>query len=306
MRWIRRSWIVVASLGLGFVALAPMAVAQEDDGDSDDQIVLTGRLLVPEGESATNAVIFSGDALIDGEVTGRLVVFNGRTEITGTVDQDVIVFAGDVILRSGSRVGGDVISLEDPVIEEGATVDGSIDDLQSRWNLYDFTFLGRLAWWIAFTVSSLVLGLLLLLLAPRLDPASIRAIRERTGATIGFGILLFLLLPVVGGLLIATIVGMPLGLFLLLALALIYSIGYVVGALAIGRLAIKETSSRYVAFLVGWGALRLLALVPFLDGVLWLVATVIGFGTLWVAARATRREARPAAPAMEPSPPART
>jgi hypothetical protein len=148
-----------------------------------------------------------------------------------------------------------------------------------------------------------VLGLVLLLLAPRLDRAGARALRDHIGATIGFGLLVFFLLPVVGGLLIATFVGVPLGLFLLLALALIYSIGYVVGALAFGRLAVRETTSRYVAFLVGWGALRLFALVPFLDGVLWFAATVFGFGTLWVAARAARREERPAA---QPTAPART
>jgi len=80
-------------------------------------------------------------------------------------------------------------------------------------------------------------------------------------------------------------VGIPLGLFLFLALALVYSIGYVVGVLALGRLVLKEPASRYVAFLVGWGALRVIALVPFLGGIAWLVSAVLGLGTLWVAAR---------------------
>jgi hypothetical protein len=78
--------------------------------------------------------------VIDGTVAEWLVVFNGRTEITGTVGEDVVVFNWDVVLRSGSRVGGDVISLEDPQIEEGATIGGSVDDLATRWNLYDITF----------------------------------------------------------------------------------------------------------------------------------------------------------------------
>jgi hypothetical protein len=297
MRWLRRSYSVAAILCLGFVTLAPGAVAQDDDGpDTDDQVVLTGRLVVPEGETVENAVIFSGDAVIDGAVSGWLAVFNGRTEITGTVGEDVVVFNGAVVLRSGSRVGGDVISLEDPQIEEGATVEGSVDDLQTRWNLYDFTFAGRFASWLGFTVSTLVLGLVLLLLARRLDPATPRALRDRLGATIGFGFLVFVLLPIVAALLIATIVAVPLGLFLLFALGLVYSIGYVVGALALGRLVVKEPTSRYVAFLVGWGALRVIALVPFLGGIAWLVVTVLGLGTLWVAARAVPSEARPVAP----------
>jgi len=93
-----------------------------------------------------------------------------------------------------------------------------------------------------------------------------------------------------------TIVGIPLGLFVLLALALVYSIGYVVSTLALGRLVVKEPTSRYLAFMAGWGALRVIALVPFVAGLAWLVATVLGLGTLWVAARAAPSEVRPAAP----------
>jgi hypothetical protein len=149
-----------------------------------------------------------------------------------------------------------------------------------------------------------VLGLVLLLLVRRLELAGVRALRERLGATIGFGILVLVLLPIVAVLLAVTIVGIPLGLFLLLALALLYTVGYVVGTIAIGRAVVKESSSRYLVFLVGWGAFRVFALVPFAGGLAWLVATVIGLGTLWVAARSTPSEAPPAAvPSLVPPPP---
>lgn len=288
---------------VGFAALpsllmpAPVAFAQDNgDADTDDQIVITGQLVVPEGESVEHAVIFNGPATIEGTVGQSLVVFNGRTEIIGTVAQDVIVFNGDVVLRSGSRVGGDIVSLEAPQVEDGATIGGDIEDLQGRWNYWDATFIGRLAWWLAFTVSSLILGMALLLLASQgLDAISIRALRDRLGGTIGFGLLVFVLLPVVAVVLLTTILGIPLGIFLLLALALVYSVGYVVGALAIGRLLVKSPTSRYLAFLAGWGALRVLALIPFVGGLAWLVATVLGLGTLWVGARARRTgEVRPA------------
>ncbi len=304
MRWFLRSFGVAAIACLGLVFLASGAIAQDDDGpDTDDQIVLTGRLVVPEGETVQSAVIFNGNAAIDGTVSDVLVVFNGHTEITGTVGQDVVVFNGAVVLRSGARVGGDVISRQPPLIEEGATVGGSVDDLETRWDFWNLTFVGRLAWWLGFTVSTLVLGLVLLLLAPGLDPASIRALRDRLGATIGFGALWFLVLPILAVLLFVTIVAIPLGLFLLLALALVYTIGYVVGALALGRLFVKVPSSRFVAFLAGWGALRVLALVPFLGGLAWLVGAVLGLGTLWVAARAKPSEMHPVTSQLMPPPP---
>jgi hypothetical protein len=304
MRLFGRSCVVAAMLVGGLVALAAPAAAQTDDEPATDElVVLTGRLVVPEGETVRTAVIFNGPAVIDGTVTESLVVFNGRTEISGTVEQDVIVFNGDLVLRSGARVGGDVASLEEPEIEQGATVGGSVEDISKRWDVYDATFIGRFAWWLGYTVSTLILGLVLLLFASRLDVASVRALRERTGGTIGFGLLVFFVLPIVVVLLLVTIVGIPLGLFLLFALGLVYTIAYVVGTLALGRLVIKEPKTRWLAFFVGWGVFRLLALVPFLGGLAWTVAAVVGFGALWVAARIARGEARPMAPEVAAPPP---
>ena len=303
MTFARKIYGVATILCLSLVALAGPAFAQVDDGpDTDDWIVLNGCLVVPADETIQFAVIFNGNATVEGTVRETLVVFNGRTEITGTVEEDVIVFNGDVLIRSGARVGGDVISLEDPQIEDGATVEGNVTDLTRRWNVYDVTFVGRVAWWLGYTVSTLVLGLVLLLLAPRLDLAAIRVMRDRAAGAIGFGVLAFVLIPIVAVLLLVTIVGIPLGLFLLLALALLYSIGYVVGTLALARLFVKEPTSRYVAFLAGWAVLRVLALVPFLGGLAWTVATVLGLGTLWVAGRTGPREIQET-PAAAPVPP---
>lgn len=300
----RRSLVAAVFVGLSVALIAPAALAQEDgDVDTDDHVVLTGGLVLPEGETARTAVVFNGDVTIGGTVSETLVVFNGRTEITGTVEEDVIVFNGAVLLRSGSRVGGDVVSRQTPQIEEGATVEGTVDDLPTRWDYWDVTFVGRFVWWLAYTISTLVLGLILLMLARGLDGAAIRALRDRLGGTIGFGVLWFFVLPIIAVLLFVTVVGIPLGLFLLFALGLIYTIGYVVGAHAIGRLIVKEPSSRYVAFLVGWGALRVIALIPFLGGLAWTVATVLGLGTLWVAARTSRIEMRPVATPVAPPPP---
>jgi hypothetical protein len=303
MRRIGR-WAVIAAIGcLGFLLLAPVALAQEEDPDSDDFVVLTGRLVVPEGDTVQTAVIFNGDAVIAGTVTETLVVFNGDTEITGTVGEDVIALSAAVTVRSGARVGGDIVSIEEPTIEEGAVVEGNIEDLPTRWDYWDITFVGRLVWWLGYSVSTLVLGLVLLMLARGLDPASIRAMRDRLGGTFGFGILWFVVLPIIAVLLFVTVVGIPLGLFLLFALGLIYTIGYAVGALALGRLVVKEPSSRYVAFLAGWGALRVIAFIPFLGGVAWTVATLIGLGVLWVTARAKPAAEMQTAPPLAPPPP---
>lgn len=302
-RWMR----VAASIALvlvASVALAAPAAAQDTTKDDDDQVVLTGRLIVPSDDTVRTAVLFDGSATIDGTVEESLVVFNGDAVVKGTVAGDVVVFNGEVRIASGAEVGGDLITRSDPVIESGATVRG--DRQQVTWDLdaSGIGFASRIVWWIAYTVSALVLGLLLLLFAPRVDAAVTRAVRDRMGAAAGFGAITFFAVPIVAVLLLVTVVAIPLGLFVLLALALIYTVAYVVGAHAIGRLVVKPPTSRYVAFLAGLGIVRLIALIPVAGGIAWLLVTILGFGVALVAIRAGWSEA-PVAPSttVPPIPP---
>ena len=221
--------LIVSFIGASvLVGFGAPALAQEDGGD--DHVVVTGGLVVPAGETVKTAVVFNGPVSIEGTVSESLVVFNGRTEISGTVNEDVVVFNGRVTVRSGAEVGGDLISRSDAVVEDGATVRGDVGAMPTKFDFEDTWFPGRIAWWIGYTVSTLVLGFLLFLFAPRLDDAIVGAFRNRRGASIGFGIALFFLIPIAAVLLLVSIVGIPLGLFVLLALALLYTVGYVAGA----------------------------------------------------------------------------
>ena len=291
-----------ATLVLGIVLSAPASAVDGDDELTDrDQIVFNGRLLVAEGDSVDTAVLFHGSATIDGTVTGSVVVFDGPTEISGHVQQDVFVFNGAVTVRTGAQIDGDLVTSETPTVEPGATVAGQQQRISTRFDAGAVGVASRIAWWFGYSISTLVLGLLLLLFAPGLDGAIIRAVRERMGASIGFGALVFFLLPIVAVLLLVIVVALPLGLFVLLALGLFYTIGYVAGAHAIGRQIVKEPTSRFLAFLAGWAILRVLGLIPVLGGLAWTLASIFGLGVLWVASR--RAAAEPMQAQAVPPPP---
>lgn len=280
---------VLVATGLMFLALSGPAWAQDNGSgvDDNDQVVLTGRLLIESGRTVDTAVILNGPATIEGTVREDLFVLNGDTEIWGTVNGDVVVFNGDVTVRSEAEIGGDLVTQGDPTVEDGATIRGSRSNVATKFDFDMAGFAGRSAWWLGYTVSVLILGLLLLAFAPRLDEGVVETMRERLGSSIGWGVGLFFLLPIASVLLLVTVVGIPLGLFVLLALALIYTIGYTVATLGVGRL-VMRTSSRYAAFLVGLVILRALALIPVVGGLLWLVASVWGLGLLAVAIRVGR------------------
>ena len=282
-----RMLTVALFLGLWLGAAAGPAAAQSNDNElsTDDQVILNGRAVVPEGETVGSITIFNGPARIDGTVRDTVVVFNGDTEISGTVGRDVVSFNGDVLIRSGAEVGGNLVTSSDPTIEQGATVRGDQQNVATRFDAEDFGLASRIAWWIGVTVSTLILGMLLVLFAPRAAESLEMIARDRLGSSIAWGVGLLILLPLVAIIALVTIVALPLGLALLAGLGLLYMVGYVAATYVVGRLIIKPPKSPYLAFLVGWVILRLLALIPVVGGLAWVLAAAWGLGLLAAAAR---------------------
>jgi len=313
MRTSRRiRTLLFATAVIALVGFAPAAFAQDEGGQpkADDEIVLTGPLVVPQGTSVGTAVIFNGDATVSGTVTESLVVFNGDVVVSGTVADDVIAFNGRVLIRSGAEVGGDVASRKAAIVERGATVGGQVKGISGRFDFETWGWISRYVWWFGYTISTLILGLALLGFAPRSDRALAGVFRGRTGGSFGFGALIFFVLPIVAVLLMLIVVAIPLGLFLLLGLALLYTIGYVAGAQVLGRMVVKEPRSRFPAFFAGWGILRGIALIPVLGGLVFMVTAIAGLGAMVIALRAaagTRADlaesGAPPAPPPVPAPP---
>ncbi|MEX2275896.1 MAG: polymer-forming cytoskeletal protein [Actinomycetota bacterium] len=305
-RFARIAVLVLAIAAVSAIAAAPASAQVTPDQDletdvgNDAQVVLNGDVRVESGDSVSGVVLFNGTAVIEGEVDGDVVVFNGDTEITGRVVGSVTVFSGLVTVGPGAEITGDLSTREAPIVDPTATIGGSTKRVSNVD--VDFTYASRVVVWIATSLSLLLVGILLLAFAPRAMDALPRQLRERTGSSIAWGAGLFFLLPVVGVVALITLVGIPFGLGLLFALFAIYSVGYVATTHVVGRLILKEPRSRFLAFLIGWLLLRLIALVPFLAGLSWFLASAIGLGILASAAR--RADARGEALDSVPPPPA--
>src|SRR5215207_4790318 len=246
-----RAW-PIASLfaALALVLLFP-GVAPADDRADDTIVVITGGAIVAEGETVDGVVVVDGPVRIDGTVDGDVFVVSGETEISGEVTGDVNVLLEPAVIDSGARIGGDLrYGDEAPEIASGAEVDGEISD--ENWSdLRPVGFIGWLAFWLAVTLSSLVLGLLLLLIAPRAADAAYRQTREGTWQSAVAGIAIFILLPILAVFALVTLVGLPLGIGLLLALLPLGAIAYVTTLWVLRRALVKPPSGRVLDFIAG-------------------------------------------------------
>jgi hypothetical protein len=294
---VRRTGSLLVMLVVVLLAWPATALA----AGSDDQVVITGSVLVPRGQSVGTVVIFDGPVTIRGLVDGDVVAFHGPVNVIGgRVNGDITEGSNRIVLGPGAVVTGNLrYGDKQPIIAPGARVGGSVKKFKV-WNFGAFSgFAATLLGWLAISLSSLVLGLVLIAIAPRGFDATYEAWRRSAGASVGWGAILFFGLPIAAVIALITLVGIPLGVGLLLALLPVYAVGQVAGAFLLGRTIIRPPTGRLVAFLVGWIILVLLELIPILGALVWIVATVLGLGALIVAGwRANRPRAAPPAAAV--------
>lgn len=287
-----------ALLALLVAALAPFggreaALRQASAVDeAGDLVVLSGSVLVPRGSSAGAVVVLHGRARVEGVVREDVVVLDGRAVVLGQVSGSVVVVRGSVALGPGAQVGGDVLAGGTVRAEAGAAVDGRVRQGVAFVLRWPGRALGPFLAWAAVTASTLLLGLLFLWLAPRGAEAVSEAARTAPWASAAWGVVLVPVLPTAGLLLLASVLGFPAGLALLLGFALLLSLGYAWTAWSVGRLLVRPPRGRVLSLLAGLGAVRAVALMPTLGAPTWLLGAAFGLGA---GAVATWR-ARPGGP----------
>jgi hypothetical protein len=302
------------------VLLSPASAQTRLRAHDSRHISVSGDVVIDQGETVSGPVVSidgsaridgvvnddvyvgSGNARVDGRVTGNVLVVDGDATINGRVGGDVIAVRGRVIVHSGARVTGDVVSHQSPRIASG-TVRGKVRRLDLGSLLRGFLLTFLLFLWLAVTISAALLGLLFVLLFPRASEATVAAGRQ-FWASLGWGALIGIVGPILGVFVLATVVGIPFGLGVLSALNVLGPLGYVAASLAFGRVMVKGTSTgaRIGAFFAGFGILRAVALLPGIGFVVGFFASLYGLGALTIAAwraghgTANARDDRPSLP----------
>ncbi|MDQ1429635.1 MAG: hypothetical protein QOF40_237 [Actinomycetota bacterium] len=321
---MRRPVIAIVALAIVAVVVtsAPTLAARRGTPGDDRKLSIVGDITVAEGKTVDGLVatldgsariagtvtdfVFVGDGqvVVSGRVTRGVVIAHGDAHISGRVGGDVVALSGRVIVTRGGSVGGDVVSRLTPSVARG-TVEGTVKRVDLE-GIFTGVIIGFLAYlWLATTISIAVLGLIFVGLFPRAADTAAAA-GKRVAASFGWGALVGIVGPVVAVLILASIVGIPLGLGLLSGLNILAPIGYVTAALIIGRRFVKgrTTGARIGAFFAGFGILRLVALVPGLGLLAWFVVCVYGLGAVsmaaWYGGRRPPRDELPPPPAEPP------
>jgi cytoskeletal protein CcmA (bactofilin family) len=286
-----RRFLLLALTLLALCSFAQTAAAKSLNAEADDDaiVVINGDVEIEHGELSQGVYIVEGDAFIRGRVHGDVVLVEGKAVIRGRVSGDVVTLAGRAYLLPRARVGGDLIYADEPPrVARGARLGGKVEKLE--WSDVPglAVLLGAVAFWLAMTVSAAILGVLLLLLAPRAADAVMAQAESRFWTAVWLGAGIFIALPLLVLLAAVTLLGLPFALALLLAWLPLAAVAYVTTAWTLGRALVKPPSGRFVAFFAGFAILRAAALIPGFGLLVWLAAAIVGLGLLGAAIAAAR------------------
>ena len=155
-------------------------------------MVLVGRVVVPQGQSVGEVIVFSGRVLVEGIVRGDVVVLDGPITVSGQVSGSVVALDGSVHLTGTAQVGGDVLAHDRVVVAQGAAVQGRMTEGASFNLSRPLRAVAAFVSWLAVALSTLVLGLVFAWVAPRALDRTAEAGRTAPWASAGWGVALAL------------------------------------------------------------------------------------------------------------------
>ncbi len=279
---------------------------------SGDAVLAGGTIEVAQtAEVGRDLVAAGGTVVLWGSVKRNALLSGGRILIRGTIRGDADVRGSQVVIEKDARIEGKLRYTADAEaeIQPGAQVSGGVERLlpplsrRPAWaiNLWPFAIAGHVLevlWLLAF-------GLVAMALTPR----GVLRVAERTRTQFGLslltGFVLLVVVPVSVGLLVVTLLGIPLGaVALFLYLATLYP-GLIFTAVALGEWIIRgwqrgpaRTASPHLVVTVGTLGLAVLFAIPWVGWVIRFLAVLAGFGAFWATVWTTRRSGQLTAPGL--------
>ena len=252
-----------------------------------------------------NARLAGGSVTIDGPVKGSLIAAGGEVILNAPIDGDVWLVGQSVSFGANARISGtlrysapEAVSIPAGVIAADRVSFEKIDrsemmqDMRDDWRDRDFvvlpTFMSLFAGFLVTLAFFVVLGAIFLAFLPRQVEALRGSAQARAGLTLLSGVIglsvLFGLIPIS----IMTLVGIPLVPFVILALIVLWTLGYILGAYVVAMRLLDafggpETPGlpvRLFALALGVTVIAVLNFIPFIGWLANFVLVLLGVGAM--------------------------
>lgn len=257
--------------------------------------------LGPDASIGQDLYFGAGTITLSGDIGGDVQGGAEKLVIEGTVRGNVDVEVGTLVIDPGARISGDLTyrSREEASIPAG-TVEGAISysphtearvfsgALRNIDSLAPLAVFASIIWKISWYLMTLLVGIVVILLAPRRLAGATMAMRTDTGAVAGWGAIALFVTPIAAVVLCLTFIGLPLGIIMLLLWGILLYLAQLPVSLLIGHLLLGHRKTlagkgfMIGALALGLFLLTLLRMIPAIGFFISLATALFGIGGMVV------------------------
>jgi len=247
-----------------------------------DVAVAGGQLsLGPRATVQGRSMMAGGSIEVAGTLMHGLQAAGGRVIISGHIHGDVDLEADRIEIVKGAQIDGNLSyrSPQEASIDPGAQIQGTISYQPSEWQRAEGP--GNAFFMITLAIAAVVFYLLF----PGFSIGSLQVMRAEFWKSLGFGVVVLLVIPFLAIFSMAIVAGLWLGLPLLALYFVALVIGSMLGMTLVGdqlarwvRWELSSRGRRVLTILVAFLVVGLLQLVPFLGGLLTFIILLLGLG----------------------------
>ncbi|MCP5367402.1 MAG: polymer-forming cytoskeletal protein [Hyphomicrobiales bacterium] len=256
--------------------------------------------LGPDSDIAGNAWIVAGRAEVGGKVGKDLRVGAHRVEISGEIMGNVNVDAENIEILPGARIHGNLVYRSPQIIQFDAdtVVGGDVTFVQSETSTHavGWAFAAAGAAVLVTFIALVLLGAVQMLLLPDMTLAASRRGLTEPVKSLAIGFAVVVATPVALGLMVSTVIGLPLAVVFGATYLILLAMGFGVTASTIGRKGLRllgrdwdgSALGRVGLIAVGLVVLGVVTLVPFLGILVVFLSLCLGIGAMAVEKVAAR------------------
>ena len=289
-------------------------------GRVSDDVRAGGGMVTIDGKVGKNVTAFGGTVTFgsDADIDGNAVVGGGTFAHLGNIDGKALIYSSDTTL--GGRVGKDtVVTAEKISVLKTALLDSNLSYISDKEasvsaqarivGMVERTTAGKALTQVGSRarrglsgvrfgvnllsyLSMLLLGLIILKVAPRQATAVAKLIGEQPWQSLGFGFLGLILIPIAVVVLMISVIGVPLaavltGVYILMISASSLFTGLFVGQKVFGLTNLKENN--YAMLAIGLLLLQLVLAIPTVGGLARFLSVLAATGAILTLGREALR-----------------
>lgn len=266
--------------------------------------------LTSESIIGRNLMAFAGNLDVRSDVQRSIRAAVGAANINSEVGRNVWLKFGEpnqFIISPEAEINGDLVysGPSQARVLTGATIKGAVNfepvaRNQAKNNkIVGVLTLAFLGFKLTMYFGLLLLGLLLIWAMPKGMEHINKDTQRKFGDTFWWGLLAWAVIPMVGMILLLTVIGWLPGVLTLMAYALAYPVAIILTSYVFGDWLLRSATQRhfrgvsmYASFAFGLLGFIVLSCLPFIGWIFHLLAVILGFGIIFKAKRVLLKSQR--------------